>query len=179
MTVFKDIPGYEGYYQAGTDGTIRSVDKRVRQWSGTTQLKRGKVLSPATDKAGYRKVALSRHNKLMTYPVHRLVAMTHIPNPLGYKEINHKDGVKANNSAENLEWCDRSHNIKHAIKSGLLTYPVGDNHRRTLFKSSEHSAIKEMNESGLNAPEIARLLGCSHYTIYRILAKLERQEFTI
>lgn len=170
MIVFKDIPGYEGYYQAGTDGTIRSVDKPVRQWSGGTQLKRGKVLSPATDRLGYMRVALSRYNKLTTYPVHRLVALTHILNPENLREINHKDGNKSNNDISNLEWSTHLDNMRHAYKNNLVPIQSGDAHCRTIFKKSEHPKIIELHKSGLTAPAIGRMLGCSHDTIYRIIS---------
>lgn len=51
--------------------------------------------------------------------IHRLIAMAFVPNPFGYKEVNHIDGNKANNHYTNLEWCDRSHNLSHAHRLGL------------------------------------------------------------
>ena len=52
--------------------------------------------------------------------VHRLVATTFIPNPMGYSEVNHINGDKLDNRVENLEWCDRSMNMKHAYANGYL-----------------------------------------------------------
>jgi hypothetical protein len=51
--------------------------------------------------------------------VHRLVALAWIPNPHGLPEINHLDGVKANNDASNLEWCTTLENLQHARRMGL------------------------------------------------------------
>jgi len=50
--------------------------------------------------------------------IHRIVAKTFLENPNGYKEINHINGIKHDNRVENLEWCDRSYNIKHSAKLG-------------------------------------------------------------
>jgi hypothetical protein len=51
--------------------------------------------------------------------VNRLVAQVFIPNPKQLPEVNHIDGNKDNNHVSNLEWCDRSQNMKHAIRTGL------------------------------------------------------------
>jgi len=57
--------------------------------------------------------------------VHRLVAQTFIPNPLNLPEVNHIDGNKLNNCVDNLEWCTRSNNVKHAYNTGLNKGPQG------------------------------------------------------
>lgn len=70
---------------------------------------------------GYVKCTLkSDSGKRKTFSVHRLVATLYIENPLDKLEVNHKDGVKINNSMSNLEWCTHSENIKHAWDIGLL-----------------------------------------------------------
>lgn len=51
--------------------------------------------------------------------MHRLIAEAFVPNPNGYKEVNHKDGNKLNNHWTNLEWCTRSENIRHCHRLGL------------------------------------------------------------
>ena len=51
--------------------------------------------------------------------IHRMVAETFLDNPNNLTDVNHKDGDKSHNSVDNLEWCDRRDNIKHAYDTGL------------------------------------------------------------
>jgi hypothetical protein len=52
--------------------------------------------------------------------VHRLVALLFVPNMHGKETVNHKDGVKVNNSHLNLEWATRSEQVQHAWDLGLI-----------------------------------------------------------
>jgi DNA-binding NtrC family response regulator len=90
-----------------------------RVYSGKTD----KYLKPSYDKQGYERVGLYNNGKTTTIKVHRLVAEAYIENPLNKSDVNHKDGDKSNNRLENLEWCTRSENIKHAFKNGLKKIP--------------------------------------------------------
>lgn len=109
--IWKDIPGYYGLYQASNMGRIKSM--RYAKSSNEH------VLSPSKEKKGYLKVQLQTGVKSKSWRVHRLVALTFIPNHQNFKEVNHKDGNKENNSLLNLEWCDRKQNINHAVLNGL------------------------------------------------------------
>ena len=104
--------------------------------------------------------------------VHRIVALYFLKNPNNYKEVNHKDGIKSNNAAENLEWCNRSYNNTHAIRvlgnkrnvSGLTPYitlkmvPVKITHSLT---GERHSFI--------SIADAARYLNVSASTVYEAL----------
>lgn len=92
----KDIKGYEGLYAVTSCGKVWSYRKKI--------FLRSKLCN------GYQQVCLYKDGKMKTVYIHRLVAETYIPNPLGLLEVNHKDESKEHNYINNLEWCDRKYN---------------------------------------------------------------------
>ena len=79
----------------------------------------GQLIKGEICKTGYRRIHVSCHGVHFKFLVHRLIAETFIPNPNNFPCVNHKDGNKLNNCAENLEWCTVSKNNKHAYETGL------------------------------------------------------------
>lgn len=117
--IWKDIPGYEGYYQASTCGRIRSVDRIVRQQGrgkAFDGLRKGRILKSRLLNSGYLVVWLCKDGKSKALTVHRLIADTFIPRNDERSDVNHKDGNKGNNNIENLERCTKSENIKHSYR---------------------------------------------------------------
>ncbi len=117
---WKDIPEYEGIYQASTLGRIRSLDHRIVTNGNSKAIhersSRGRVLVQREQNGGYLIVSISVNGYRKICTVHRLVAKTFIENPNNYRDINHKDGNKKNNKIENLEWVKHSDNIKHSCR---------------------------------------------------------------
>jgi len=103
---FRPIKDFEDRYFVSVNGEVYS--KKTKR-----------LLKPLENEKGYLSVELWRNYKRVVKKIHRLVAETFLENPRNLKEINHKDGNKQNNRAENLEWCTRSENLKHAYKMGL------------------------------------------------------------
>lgn len=78
----------------------------------------GKILSNRDNGRGYHTVVLYHNGKPYPRKVHRIVAITHIPNPLNLPEVNHKNAIRTDNRVFNLEWCTGEYNTEDAIKRG-------------------------------------------------------------
>ena len=110
--IWKDIPGYEGIYQASTFGKIKSVKRKIFR-----------KLSLSSN--GYLQVILFKNNTKKTRTVHSIVCETfknHKPN--GHKlVINHKDFNKLNNHLDNFEIVTHrvNSNKKHLTGSSKYT----------------------------------------------------------
>lgn len=115
--VWKDIRGYEGYYQVSNLGNVRSLDRVCDCSNGVKIRHSGRILANAKNRNGYLSVTLYVDKKHKTMRVHRLVAEAFVPNPNNYDEVNHIDENKENNRSSNLEWCTRSYNCSYG--SGL------------------------------------------------------------
>lgn len=120
MEIWKDIPGFEGLYQASNEGRIRSVEGKMtssrrfkeRHWKSRILKTRGKAVS------GYR-VSLWKDGKPYDRLIARMVALTFLGEPPEKFTVNHIDGNKYNNKIENLEWISLQDNIKHQFANGL------------------------------------------------------------
>ncbi len=76
----------------------------------------GAVLKQYKEQNGYMRVWIKQDGKRKKFSVHRLVAMSFIPNPENKPCVNHKDGNKENNCVTNLEWCTHSENELHSYR---------------------------------------------------------------
>ena len=119
MEIWKDIEEFKGLYQVSNFGRVRSIDRLITYRTGAKRLTKGTILTIGQNKLGYQQVSLSKNDKMYSRRVHRLVANAFIKNTKNYKEVNHIDGNKKNNKVENLEWCNRSQNMQHAVRLGL------------------------------------------------------------
>lgn len=104
--VWKDIPGYEGYYQVSNKGRVKRLSRYVdRHAYGIVHKKFycERILKPI-NRQWYQMVNLCKNCKVKAYQIHRLVAIAFIDNPLSKEQVNHKNGIRNDNRIENLEW---------------------------------------------------------------------------
>lgn len=158
--IWKDIPGYEGRYQASTAGQIRSVTHRVRvvaHGTEATRLMQGRVLRPGRCKSGHVSVVLG-HGAVGS-PVHQLVALTFLgPAPNGC-EVCHNDGDPTNNALSNLRYDTRSENIKDVLRQGR---------RWRKLTGEDVQAIRRLLKNGCKGKEIADRFSISQNSVSAI-----------
>lgn len=169
---WKDIPDFEGLYQASSFGRIRCLDRVINCKNGKTLSCRGRVMQPVIDHQGYQRIGLSKQCKHYSFKIHKLIMLAFVGERDNPKiQVNHIDCDKANNNLFNLEYCTRSHNIRHAFSNGLhASRPTGESHHQAKLKNAEVQAIREKRSLGKMIKELALEYMVSESAINRILS---------
>ena len=142
----REVQDVSGYY----------ITKDGKVWSS----KRNKWLRPVKTPHGYLEIGLGGKTK----KIHRLVATAFIPNPHNYPQINHKDEVKTNNNADNLEWCTAKYNSNY----GTRTQRVAERHRGTTRPEKTKLKIKEKRAKQIMWHKWKAIWKCDRYTHEKI-----------
>lgn len=119
---WRNVPGYEGFYEVSDQGRVRGVDRKVITKKGERDWK-GKLIK-ASDSNGYLLVQLSKNNKNKNYLVHQLVAMAFLGHkPCGHeKVVDHINRKKKDNRAENLRLVSPRENASNTSKKYTSQY---------------------------------------------------------
>ena len=118
-------------------------------------------LQPTKNPNGYLKVGLATGDGGHVQELlHILVAKHFIPNPYGYSQVNHKNGIKTDCSKDNLEWCTNSYNVKDGYSRG----------RVSVNKTPKEIAEKvyAFYRFGLNKRDISRYFQLDAGTVLRV-----------
>jgi HNH endonuclease/NUMOD4 motif len=122
MTEWRDVAGFEGFYQVSDDGKVRSLDRRVPCRGGMTKPWRGQPMALSKDvRSGHLNVGLRKPGeRRLIRGVHRLMAEAFLANSwFDGAEVCHNDGNPSNNTLQNLRWDTRSANVRDAIQHGV------------------------------------------------------------
>lgn len=136
----------------------------------------GNYLKPFLNRSGYYRVEMTNNNKRCRHYVHRLVAECYVSNPLNKPFVNHKNGIKTDNSVDNLEWCTHEENMRHAVETGLMALgKVGG--PKLKYSKEDCLNILHLYESGVKQKEISKIYGCCNSSICRIIKLVRGGDF--
>lgn len=154
------VPGFAGYEVSDTG--------RVRGWRGSRgfPLNAPRVLRQCLTRGGYPRIQYRRDGHRFIVPVHRWVALSFIgPRPPG-ATINHRDGVKTNNRAENLEYVTVAENCRHAVRMGLS--PTGERHHAARLSAADVAVCRDAYRARtVTLNDLAARYGVSESTVRR------------
>jgi hypothetical protein len=122
--IYKDIKGYEGYYQISNLGNVKSVERIIKREGKGDYPVNEKIVKSNSNGNGYLIINLRKDKKRKSFLVHRLVAQTFINNPEVLPQVNHIDEDTMNNTLDNLEWCTAKYNINHSKAKPVFQYSL-------------------------------------------------------
>lgn len=174
---WRDITGYEGFYQVSNMGKVRSLDRTFLRSDGTTATYKSRVLKPAG--RPYLHVYLSKNNVHNMMRVHRLVAEAFVPNPENLKCVDHIDCNKTNNRSDNLRWCNHLQNMQYAQENGLLAgnfhYELLSDETKLAMKAPRMVSIVRDDGTEYDCVEdAAKEMGVTHGAISHVLRGLTK-----
>lgn len=164
---WRQIPGFEAY-EVSDLGRVKSLLK-------SKMTPANHILKTRIVGAGYLGVSLYHNGNKWDRYVHRLVASAFLGDqPIGC-QVNHRDGNKAHNTPENLEWCTAKQNIAHAWDAKLLPQPpimLGSKHPRSSISENDACNILSLYErDGWKIAKIAEFMEIPRHTVENVVYK--------
>ena len=168
--IWKDIPGYEGFYQVSNCGRVRSVTHIIVMRNGCMRTIYSKLLILHEGGANkYLQAYLHRDGKVQNHLVHRLVAKMFIGNIAEGYEVNHKNANVQDNHVDNLEIVTHQENINHSIRNNLFK-AYGENHYKSKITNKQADEIRlRYKEGGITQKELGKLYGLPQTSVFKIV----------
>lgn len=134
--VWLPVPGSDGVYEVSSLGRVR------RSVGGSNRTYPGRIVKSSDHRSGYKYVRINFGGKKHSCRIHTLVALAFLgPKPEGL-QVNHKDGVKSNNSVTNLEYMTCSENIKHSYSIGIRQPHLGYGEKHINAKLTQAQVVE-------------------------------------
>lgn len=159
--IWKDIPNYEGYYQASNLGRVKALNRVVQMFESKFMFLKEHIMKQRKTDKGYMVVRLSKDGKQKNIFVHVAVLESFSKRPEGLSQINHKDENKANNMLCNLEYCTPAYNQNY----GMCGY---NKSKSTINDKRKSKQVIQFTKDGTfikefpSLHEVERTLGFQH-----------------
>lgn len=167
---WRTVEGREGKNEVSNLGRVRSLDCEYVRYSKSgnpfTQSRRGRILRGVGHSGGYLTVALNGRRREY---IHRIVMAAFVGPPSERQDVNHIDGDKTNNRLDNLEYCDRLYNVRHAVATGLQNN-AGEGNGMHKYKAEQIVAAHGLVASGVSRADAAKATGVSPATVENVTA---------
>lgn len=175
LEIFRTIAEWPDY-EVSSLGDVRRIDERWLRGNN-----RSACIRP--NHKGYLRAHLTNRNllgrKQKAVFVHRLVAEAFIPNPLNLPQINHIDGNKLNNRADNLQWVTNTQNSRLAVKAGV--YDKNAERARKISEDAVFDIIDKLREGEVTRKSLADKYGVTPqyvgqlWTWYKAFLRYEKR----
>ena len=151
---WKPIPNFEGLYEASTKGQIRNS--------------KGQLIAPQKSAKGYLRLRLNKEGKGYNFKVHRLIALTFIPNPENKPQVNHINEIKTDNRVINLEWVNALENNRHGTGRDRNIY----HKKRAVFMCDKNTGEKLKRFDSMH--QASKAVGVSMVCIEAVCKKRQK-----
>ena len=155
--IWKDIQGYEGFYQISNLGNVKSLERVIDKGNGILQHRKERIMNKRESVDGYYVAKLNVNKKSKSIAIHILVARHFIDNPNNYPEVNHKDCNRANPRYDNLEWISHIDNIRYSSNKGhYKSSKEGLKNGRCTYTKEQVIKIRELYKIGYSIMDIIK-----------------------
>jgi hypothetical protein len=168
--IWVPAPGQEWRLEISNLGRVRTlptVRYGLRSGVPNIQRKSGRLLQPYLNHAGYPTIALQHAGSRPKFFVHRFVALAFVPGYFDGATVNHIDGDKTNNRADNLEWVSLAQNTVLQWQTGLVNVR-GERHPSSKLSDAQVREIKQRLDSGEGQTPLSREYGVSVALVSKI-----------
>lgn len=174
MEIWKEIKGYEGYYEVSSAGNVRRVGRHFRKdILFPERLDVPIIMKQHLSRCGYLMVPVSK-GKTKHVTVHRLMAIAFIdnPDPSTKTIVNHINGIKSDNRIENLEWCTYKENTIHGWKNKLNRPNIGEANGGSKLSEDDVRNIRRLFDKKMRIRDVMSLYGMSRSCITDIKTRV-------
>lgn len=159
---WRDIPGYEGHYQASSWGRVRSLERIEALPNGSTRKRNGRILK-ATHGAHYAMYTPSKDGVVRSVSGHRLVMLAFVGLPDAGEVVCHYDGNGHNNHIENLRYGTVRDNEDDKVRHG--TVARGESSGVSKLTDKKVLAMRKKRAAGASLSELSDSYGVGMDTI--------------